>query len=213
MERSVTPLTQLLAEARRDHRALWNKVDQLLPKLRGMDPGQGPHLEVWLSPRKNEWLLHFSSKPNGLFMQPMLCANHANGEPFGLVITTQGIAYHLTSELIKDYGERYDPTGEPIERLQSFFYENFYYVTERRHERHPGVSDVRIGMDQGLALGLWDHATDVIEVRRYVSYKDLFPEHPGLLHRMDLELTWSGLSPIEQAKRIDRTQKAILNAA
>ena len=185
------PLPEMIDEARRDYRALWNKVDSLLPKLRRLHLRERAqtisHLEPWRSPRKNNWLLHFSLRKAGLLMHPLVWGRDQKGRVFGLIVTPTGSTYHLDAHMIHRYSERFDPTSNPVERLQSFFFENFHYATETLHERRPGVREVRVGMNHGLGLGEWDTHTDIIHVDTFVSFGQLFPDQLDLMERLDAQ--------------------------
>ena len=204
-------LPEMVADARQDYKALMNKVDSLLPKLRRMhlrDRAETiSHLLPWRSPRGNNWLLHFSLRKAGLLMHPLVWSYDARGRIFGLIVTPSGSTYCLDNHLLQRYGERFDPTANPLERLQVFFFENFYYSTETLHERRPNVWEVRVGMNHGLGLGEWDHDTDIIHVRTFVSFGQLFPEQLELMERLDAQRAWDSLTPGQQTERLARAKR------
>ena len=204
-------LAEMVAEARRDHKALWNKVDGLLPKLRRIhlrDRAQTiSHLEPWRSPRKNNWLLHFSVRKAGLNLHPLVWGRDQKGRVFGLIVTPTGSTYHLDAHLIHRYGERFDPTSDPVERLQSFFMENHYYAMETMGTKQPGVQEVRVGMNHGLGLGRWDTVEDIIHVETFVSFGQLFPDQVELMERLDAQRAWDALTPGQQQERLRRAQR------
>ena len=204
-------LPEMVAEARRDHKVLWNKVDGLLPKLRRIHLQERStiisHLEPWRSPRKNNWLLHFSLRKAGLSLHPLVWGRDQKGRVFGLIVTHTGSTYHLDAHMIHRYGERFDPTSDPVERLQSFFLENHYYAMETMGTKQPGVQDVRVGMNHGLGLGRWDTADDIIHVETFVSFGQLFPDQVELMERLDAQRAWDALTPGQQLERLRRAQR------
>ncbi|MCB9164380.1 MAG: hypothetical protein H6592_08100 [Flavobacteriales bacterium] len=204
-------LPEMVAEARRDYKALWNKVDSLMPKLRGKHLRDRAHilshLEPWRSPRKNNWLLHFSIRKAGLLMHPLVWTYDEKGRIFGLIVTPSGSTYCLDNHLIQRYGERFDPTANPLERLKHFFFENFYYSMETLYERSPNVWEVRVGMNHGLGLGDWDQSTDIIHVRTFVSFGQLFPEQLDLMERLDAQRAWDSLTTGQQTERLARAKR------
>ncbi|MBL0126076.1 MAG: hypothetical protein IPP83_01185 [Flavobacteriales bacterium] len=207
----LTPLIslpELVADARKDHKALWSTVNRLLPRLRRVQGRDGaetiPHMEPWTSPRGNNWLLHFSTRSTGPAMHPLVWCSDGNGSIIALLITPTGTTYHLEGGMIQHYGAHVEGTADLLEALQSFFFENHYYTTETLHEFSPGIWDVRVTMDQGLGLGEWDRTTDIIHVRSYVSYVQLFPEQREHLVALDARRAWDELAIGQQAERLDR---------
>jgi len=204
-------LPEMVADARKDYKAIWNKVDGLMPRLRRMHLRERgatlSHLEPWRSPRKNNWLLHFSIRKAGPMMHPLVWSYDSKGRIFGLIITPSGSTTLLDNHMIQRYGERFDPTANPLERLQSFFYDNFYYATETLHERSPGVHEVRVGMNHGLGLGEWDTRADIIHVRTFVSFGQLFPEQLDLMERLDAQRAWDSLTRGQQQERLNRARR------
>ncbi len=204
-------LTEMVAEVRRDYKALWNKVDSLMPKMRRIHLRERAHtmshLEPWRSPRKNNWLLHFSIRKAGPAMHPLVWTYDGKGRIIALIVTPSGSTTVLDNHMIQRYGERFDPTANPLERLQSFFYENYFYSTETLHERSPNVWEVRVGMNHGLGLGEWDRNTDIIHVRTFVSFGQLFPEQLELMERLDAQRAWDGLTRGQQTERLARAER------
>ncbi|MGV9011321.1 MAG: hypothetical protein ACOH13_01900 [Flavobacteriales bacterium] len=208
---STMTIPEMVADARQDYKALWNKVDSQLPNMRRMhlrDRGQMiTHLLPWRSPRKNNWLLQFCLRKAGLLMHPLVWSYDAKGRIIAMIVTPEGETTYLDNHMIQRYGERFDPTANPLERLQSFFYENYYYVKETLHELRPGVWEVRVGMNHGLGLGEWDRNTDIVHVRTFVSFGQLFPEQRELMERFDAQRAWDSLTTGQQIERIARTQR------
>ncbi len=204
-------LPEMVADARRDYKALWNKVNGLMPQLRRIHLRDRahtvPHLLPWRSPRKNNWLLHFSIRKAGLLMHPLVWSYDAKGRIFGLIVTPTGSTYCLDNHMLQRYGERFDPTANPLERLQGFFFENYYYSFETMHELRPNVVEVRVGMNHGLGLGEWDRTTDIIHVRTFVSFGQLFPGQVELMERLDAQRAWDSLTPGQQTERLARAKR------
>jgi hypothetical protein len=210
-------LPEMIAEARRDNMAMGNKVYGLMPKLwrRHLRDRRNTisHLEPWRSPRGNQWLLHFSLRKSRPSLNPLVWTYDRKGRIFALIVTPTGSTYHLDNHLIQRYGERFDPTKNPLQRLHSFFLQNHYYATETLHEREPGIHEVRVGMNHGLGLGDWDTNTDIIHVRTFVSFGQLFPEQLELMERLDAQRAWDGLTTGQQQERLRRVEQEQLRRA
>lgn len=204
-------IAEMVADARKDHKALWNKVDGLLPRLRRMYLRERGHvtptyLHPWTSPRGNEWLLHFTLRKAGPLMGAMVWTYDRKGRPFGLVVQPTGVTYHFDNHLVQRYGLRFDPTANPVERLRSFYMENHAFVVETQGTRRPGVVNVQVGMNQGLGLGSWDTDTDIIHVETFVNFGQLFPEQLEAMDRMDAQRAWDALTPGQQQERLRRAK-------
>ncbi|HQV51231.1 MAG: hypothetical protein IPF95_15595 [Flavobacteriales bacterium] len=208
---SSMSIPEMVTDARQDFRSLWNKIDGLLPKLRRMHLNDRAHtldhLEPWKSPRKNNWLLHFSISKSGLTLHSLVWSYDAKGRIIALIVTKTGRTTYLDNHMIQRYGERFDPTSNPLERLQSFFYENYYHAIETLHESSPGIWEVRVGMNHGLGLGDWDQNTDIVHVRTFVSYGQLFPEQQELMERLDTQRAWDSLTTGQQTERLARAER------
>lgn len=106
-------LPEMVADARRDYKALWNKVNALLPGMRRIHlKARGEtitHLVPWTSPRKNHWLLHFSLRKAGPLMHPLVYSYDAKGRLFGLIVTPTGSSYCIDNHLIQRYGSASTP--------------------------------------------------------------------------------------------------------
>ena len=208
---SMMSLPELVADARKDHKALWSTVNNLLPRLRRMQHRDWaeavPHMEPWCSPRGNNWLLHYSIRNTGPAMQPLVWCTDGRGGLIALLVTPSGTTYHLDNGMITHYGAHFEGTSDPLEALQSFFYENHYYTTETLHESSPGTWEVRVTMDQGIGLGEWDRIVDIIHIRNYVSYAQLFPEQRAHLDAVNARRAWDELSIGQQAECIGRATR------
>ncbi len=205
-------IPEMVTEARKDYRALWNKVDSILPKMRRMHlrdrAHEQYHMEAWRSPRKNNWLLHFGIRKAGLNMHPLVWTYDTKGRIIALIVTQSDRTTYLDNHMIQRYGERFDPTSNPLERLQSFFYENNYHAVETLHERSPGVWEVRVGMNHGLGLGEWDQHTDIMHIRTFVSYDLLFPNQLDLMERLDAQRAWDALTIGQQTEALNRAKRS-----
>lgn len=202
---------EMVADARKDHKALWNKVNNLLPKLRRMYLQERgtvtpTYLHPWCSPRGNEWLLHFTLRKTGPLLGTMVWSYDRADLPFGLVVQASGVTYHLENHLVQRYGQRFDRNAQPTERLRNFYMENHSYAVETQGERRPGVKRVQVGMNHGLGLGSWDLETDIINVETFVDFGHLFPEQLELMVRMDAQRAWDALTPGQQHHRLHRAK-------
>jgi len=184
-------LPEMVADARQDYKALMNKVDSLLPKLRRMhlrDRAETiSHLLPWRSPRGNNWLLHFSLRKAGLLMHPLVWSYDARGRIFGLIVTPSGSTYCLDNHLLQRYGERFDPTANPLQRLRNFFQENYSYSAECTEQVGEDRFKVQVGMCHGMGLGEWDRKEGLVYINTFVNHGQLFQNQADSMERMDFE--------------------------
>lgn len=195
---------EMVAEARKDFPALRNKTASVMQRMRRehlRDRKQTlVHMFPWRSPNRNHWLilLHYSKQAQSTYT---LTWFRDKEERIAALWTTHaGLAFYIDSHVIQRYGERFDPTDNPAERLQSFFLENHFYsmqLEEPRGEQHWNVS---VGMNHGLGLGEWDTVTNIVHVRTFVNHGQLFPEQEQKMDLMDFERLYYTLTP---GQRID----------
>jgi hypothetical protein len=69
------------------------------------------------------------------------------------------------------------------------------------------VREVRVGMNHGLGLGDWDTHTDIIHIRTFVSFGQLFPEQQELMERLDAQRAWDSLTRGQQMERLARAKR------
>lgn len=196
----------LVADARKDLKALWSHVDKLLPMVgqaARQDPSStGPLLFPWRSPRNNTWLLRFDFLRNAPNLSAMVWADDGVGGPFALVPASKGISYFLDRDVIARFAERYDPNADAEERVQSFHYENRTYRFEARNEVERGVHDVHVTMDLGMGLGTWDTHKEMVHVRMFLGYAELMPDLLVGPPHADVRGTWDALPVAQQDERI-----------
>ena len=140
-----------LAEARKDLPALRNQLVEPVRRLRKEFERypQGPitHMIAWASPRKNNWLAVIEYDGERVSTSTLAWYRDRQKRIAALWTTAQGMAYHIAAEVIAGYAEHLDASEDPLERLQSFFFENHRYamqVEEPKGEHHWNVS-IEIG--------------------------------------------------------------------
>lgn len=204
---TLTP-AQMVADARKDHKALWNRVNSLLPRLRRVQQRTGepavPHLEPWTSPRGNTWLLHFSMRNGGPALHTLVWCTDAQQRLVALLVTPTGTSYSLDHAMVQRLGAEHDPLGDPLEHLQGFFLDNHYYTAEVLPEGTDGDRAVRVTMDQGVGVATWDRTADIIHVEQYASYAQLFPGMRAYAGGPDARLVWDTLSLAQQTEHLER---------
>lgn len=62
-------------------------------------------------------------------------------------------------------------------------------------------------MNHGLGLGDWDTHTDIIHIRTFVSFGQLFPEQQELMERLDAQRAWDSLTRGQQMERLARAKR------
>ncbi|MBK7298373.1 MAG: hypothetical protein IPI91_17845 [Flavobacteriales bacterium] len=99
------------------------------------------------------------------------------------------------------------PQATPWNGCRASSSENYYHAIETLHESSPGIWEVRVGMNHGLGLGDWDQNTDIVHVRTFVSYGQLFPEQQELMERLDTQRAWDSLTTGQQTERLARAER------
>ena len=203
---SAMDLPARVADARKDLKMLWRHVDTLLPVLRlaaHRDPSIGdPMLFPWRSPRNNSWLLRFDRVAGAPALSALTWAIGADGRPFALVVGPKGTSHFIGATAIQWFSERFDPQGDPEERVQSFHYENRLYAVSVRRTMGTDLQEVRIDLDLGVGLGEWDTANDIVHIAHFFSYAELCPERPQAIGRAGAREAWEVLSEAQQSDRI-----------
>lgn len=190
---------QMVAEARKDMAAMRNKLDKPLRELRRehikRKEGILCLLPPWTSPNKNNWLLLVHYDGSGPRVYSMAWYLDRDGRINAVLASTKGLAYHIDRHVIERYGERFDPTAAPLERLRGFFLENHFYSCEPTTPEGEGRWKVNVGMNQGMGLGVWDEAASVVYVRTFVNHGQLFKAQADAMERMDIERVLYAMTP------------------
>ena len=188
----------MVAEARKDFTALRNKLDEPLRRTRREHikcKQEILHLLPWRSPKGNRWLLMVHQTKTGPRIYCMAWYYDAAGRINALWTAHSGMAYHISWHVIDRYGERFDPTAMPVERLQSFFLENYFYTVDVNEVVSEDRCNVSVGMNHGMGLGFWDRTEQLVYINTFVNHGQLFPEQADAMERMDLERILLGMSP------------------
>lgn len=194
---------QQVLEARKDLPALRNQLVEPVRRLRREfeQYPQGPitHMIAWASPRKNNWLAVIEYDGQRVSTCTLAWYRDRQKRISAIWTTAQGMAYHIAAEVIAGYAGNLDASEDPLERLQSFFFENHRYalqVEEPKGEHHWHVS---IGLHAGLGLGEWDTTTDIVYWRELVSFdRSLLEMEPR--QRMELYDRARGQEPGKQGR-------------
>jgi len=201
---------QMVLEARKDLPALRNKLVAPVSRLRkehAFDPqGELVHMYPWTSPAKNNWLVVLKCTKRGMSSHTLAWYNTKDGRIAALWLTGRGLSYHISADVIEQFAAYADESETPMERLQSFFFENHTYamqVEEPQGEHHWNVS---IGAGQGMGLGQWDTTTDIVHWRSFIHLGELFPQQHGQAEAMDPEHRWFDLNPGQRLELYDRAR-------
>lgn len=200
---------EMVADARKDLKALRNKLDKPLQQLR-REHARNPeepilYLYPWSSPNGNNWLVMIRYAKTSVSTYTMAWFQDEDGRVAGLWTAHKGLSYFIDPQVIERYGEQFDPHGSPVERLQSFFFENYFYamqVEEQRDEQHWNVS---IGMNHGLGLGEWDTTSDIVYFRTFVDHGQLFPEQQQM-KELDADRLFQMLTPRQRVELANRAR-------
>lgn len=209
LSHSMSP-ARLLAEARKDLAALRNKLVAPVGRLRkehARDPqGELVHMYPWTSPNKNNWLVVLKCTKRGVSTHTLAWYNTKDGRIAALWLTARGLAYHIDAEVIEQFAAYADESETPLERLQSFFFENHSYVMQVEEPQGEHHWNVSIGAGQGMGLGQWDTTTDIVHWRSFIHLGELFPLQHGQPEAMDHERRWFDLSPGQRTELYDRVR-------
>ncbi len=201
---------QMVRAARTELPALQNSMVQAASRLRkehAFDPqGELVHMCPWTSPAGNNWLVVLSCSARGMSTYTLVWYATKDGRVAAIWLTGRGMSYHIDADVIDRFAAYADESETPLERLQSFFFENHSYmmqVEEPLGEHHWNVS---IGTGQGMGLGQWDTTTDIVYWRSFIHQGVLLADHkgdpapPGHLRR------WFDLSSGQRTELYDRAR-------
>ena len=204
---TMTP-AQLVLEARKDLPALRNKLVAPVIRLRkehAFDPqGELVHMYPWTSPAKNNWLVVLKCTKRGVSTHTLTWYKAKDGRIAALWLTGRGLSYHIDAAVIEHFAAYADESESPLERLQSFFFENYSYVMQVEEPQGEHHWNVSIGAGQGMGLGQWDTTTDIVHWRSFIHLGDLFPQQHGQHAAMEHERRWFDLSPGQRMELYDR---------
>ena len=203
---------EMVLEARKDFQALRNKTTEPARRLRkeflrSDRENELGHLVEWSSPKgKNKWLIFLVHGPKGLRTYTMVHFKDIKGRVAALWVTTNGPGYYIGPHVIQRYGERFDPTANPVERLRSFFMENHWYAVEPEREMRPGVWEAHFGLNHGLGLGDWHVEEGYFHIRTFVDFGNLFPNQLEQMERLDFDRHWTTLTKGQRQDLLRRAQ-------
>jgi len=181
---------EMVADARKDFRALRNKLDEPLRRTRRehiKTKQEILHLLPWRSRNGNRWLLMVHQLKTGPRIYCLAWYYDHAGRINALWTAHSGLAYHISWHVIDRYGQRFDPTASPLERLQSFFLENYMYTVDVNEVESEDRCSVSVGMNHGMGLGFWCRNEHVVYINTFVNHGQLFPEQEDAMERMDFE--------------------------
>jgi hypothetical protein len=171
---------EMVTEARKDLKALRNMLEKPLRDLRRehlLDIHQPiQHMIPWCSPNLNNWLVMIKCVNSTLSVYTLAWFPERDRRLAGLWITAKGLSYFIDADVIERYGDHFDPSGSTIDRLQSFFFENHFYAMQVEDQRDEDRWNVSVGLDQGMGLGEWDIASDIVHLRTFVEHGELFEQ-------------------------------------
>ena len=204
---TMTP-EEMVLEARKDLPAVRNKLVAPISRLRkehGLDPkGELVHLYPWTSPSRNHWLVTLKCGQRGVTIHTLAWYRTKCGRIAAVSLTGRGPAYHIDAEVIDHYGTYAKESETPLERLQSFFFENHAYamqVEEPYGEHHWKVS---IGAAQGMGLGQWDTTTDIVHWQSFIHLGRILPGSSVPHVQMGRALAWFDMSPAQRVELYER---------
>jgi hypothetical protein len=200
-----------LAEARKDLPALRNKLVAPVSRLRkehAIDPeGELVHMYPWTSPGRNNWLVVLKCTKRGVSTHTLAWYKAKDGRIAALWLTGRGLAYHIDAAVIEQFAAYADESENPLEQLQSFFFENHSYVMQVEEPQGEHHWNVSIGAGQGMGLGQWDTTTDIVHWRSFIHHAQVFPEHVTGQKSMNNEHYWFDLPRAQRLELYERARK------
>lgn len=181
---------EMVAEARKDFRALYNKCDKPLREARRemlRNKEEIIHLFPWTSPRRNTWLLLVHQRKSGPRIYALVWYYDRDGRINAFHLAHKGMVFRIDRHVIERYGERFDPTAQPLERLQGFWLENHAYAVEPTKQLPDGRWSVNVGMNHGMGLGIWEQGTETVWVDTFINHGQMFSNQLDHMERMDVE--------------------------
>lgn len=198
---------QMVAEARKDFKAIRNKVEKPLREIRREHIKCKQEilqlLDPWRSPNKNNWLLLLHQTRNGPRMYCMAYYYDRDEKINAIWTTSTGMAFHIAQHVIERYGERFDPTANPLERLQRFFLENYFYAVDIKEAAGEDRWNVSIGMNHGMGLGFWEQNESIVYINTFVNHGQLFQAQADTMKRLDFERLLFRMSPGQRKAFVD----------
>jgi len=190
---------EMVTEARKDYEALRRKVEDPLRRMRResiRNKQEIWQMIPWRSPKnKNNWLILLHQGKDVPRIYSMVWYHDGEGRINAVWTTHSGLAFHIDRHVIERYGARFNPTANPLERLQSFFLENYFYTVEPVEPEGEDTWKVNIGLNQGMGLGAWDRTTELVYMRTFINHGQLFQQQEDAMERMDLERIMYSLTP------------------
>lgn len=189
---------EMVADGRKDFAALYNRTDKPLRLARRemiKTRQDVMHLLPWRSPRNNNWLLLVQQRKAGPRIYALAWYYDRDGRINALHMAQRGMVFHLHRHVIERYGDRFDPTAKPLERLQSFWLENHAYSVNPVDKRSEDRYNVQVGMNHGMGLGSWDLGTEIVHVETFINHGQMFTNQLDTMERMDVERMLRDLTP------------------
>lgn len=197
---------EMVLEGRHDFPAMRNKLDGILRSTRRAmikSRQEIGHMVPWRSPRHNQWLLLVHQRKCGPQVFSLLWYYDNHGHINALLMARGGLVFRIDWHVIDRYGQRFDPTATPLERLQGFFFENHHYTVEPTDRRGERGWDVMVGMNQGMGLGSWDQDSELVRIDTFINHGQMFANQLQTMERMDMERTLLNMTPGQRRHFID----------
>ena len=181
---------EMIADARKDFPAIGNRIKPLVREARrDMIRTRKDRLIMteWRSPRKNNWLLLVIHRKAGPRLYALTWYLDRDKRINAFIMAHEGMVYRISRHVIERYGERFDPTANPLQRLRNFFQENYSYSAECTEQVGEDRFKVQVGMCHGMGLGEWDRKEGLVYINTFVNHGQLFQNQADSMERMDFE--------------------------
>lgn len=191
----ITPTMTALEvaqDARQDIRALWNKVKPLCQKQEREHRKERDkkclletHL-AWRSPRGNNWLIVLRTNKKETTISTMVWYRGRDEKLRAVQLNLVGPdVIHFSAHVLERYMERFDPSRNPMQRLQDFFFANHTIVRQPLRDLGNGRTEVMAGLYHGLATGEHDSATGLTTLTTFLDYGLLGADQLQLAELLD----------------------------
>lgn len=177
---------QVVAEAKRDLPAMWNKMKAPIVRLQrqvkvNKAMRMEPQLLPYRSPQGNNWLVAMLPTKKTLFIVPFVWYRGRDGFYRVARIMTEGVSYHISHHVLEQYNDRFNSTADGYTRMKEFVRDNMVFGTEYCLDNN----DVRVGITHGYIIGTWLVPHEVAQLITFVDHGKLFQDQLEQMDRLD----------------------------
>lgn len=190
---TMTPL-EAAHDARQDRGALFNKIKSAIAvqeRKHRKECDRNCILEThlnWRSPRGNNWLLVVRTNRKETDLRSLAWYRGKDGRLRAVYVGLLNDATtYFSAHFLDRYLLRFDPSRNPIQRLQDLFFTNHDIATQTLEDLGNGQYKVMAGLVHGLGTGIWDSTTQLVSITTFLDYGMLSDEQMKLADALDFQ--------------------------